>query len=296
MWCNVIEPCKSSTSRTEQHKGNWPHAPQQTGRVKSFNDNQNWPKLPPPTPTPLILVLLKDSSCWGSGPGWPCNAPRVELVVWYMSSQNKTDSGVQRPRLGSRSEELTAWKEIQSDTNGIETQISAYTRRGEDTETQVHGIGAETELDLQTDGNNTRQTESVPIKQNATRQPRGALLSPFILYSFCVFFNQLKVNWTTRSRSECKRRYRALRNSVAVKRTWRASKFVRRFLDQRGPVRVLQQGEHANTCGLLVCRAKLIWLAGLNPGAKSNSVLQSPEWGSRWGSQDDLHRFDFLFF
>lgn len=60
------------------------------------------------------------------------------------------------------------------------------------------------------------------------------------------------------------------------------------FLVKHRPARVLQQREHANTCGLVVCHAKLIWLAGLNPGAKSNSVLQSPEWGSRWGSQDDL--------
>lgn len=72
------------------------------------------------------------------------------------------------------------------------------------------------------------------------------------------------------------------------------SKFVQCFLDQHRPVRVQQQGEHANTCGLVVCHAKLIWLAGLNPGVKSNSALQSPEWGSTWGSQDDLPSYFYI--
>lgn len=95
-----------------------------------------------------------------------------------------------------------------------------------------------------------------------------------------------------------KKHYGALekkkQKTVAVIATWHGSKFVRSFLVEHGTVRVLQQGEHANTCGLVVCHAKLIWLAGLNPGAKSNSALQSPEWGSRWGSQDDLLSYFYI--
>lgn len=114
----------------------------------------------------------------------------------------------------------------------------------------------------------------------------------FILY----FFFSFKSRWTKMQEAslnlkkvkKCCRKKKTKKKPVAVITTWHGSKFARGFLVELRTVRVQQQGEHANTCGLVVCHAKLIWLAGLIPGAKSNSALQSPEWGCRWGSQDDL--------
>lgn len=119
--------------------------------------------------------------------------------------------------------------------------------------------------------------------------------------SFCIHFVfcSFKSRWIEMQEvalnlkkvmEHCKKK----KNTLAVITTWHGSKFVRSFLGEHRTVRVLQQGEHANTCGLVVCHAKLIWLAGLNPGAKSNSALQNPEWDSRWGSQDDLPSYSYI--
>lgn len=195
---------------------------------------------------------------------------------------SETFSGIQRPGLRTRSEQLQAWVEYKRPMwqKEGETLISCFLHTQEEEQTLRH------RCKVSEQGRNCacKLLRSMWDKQKLSTENRKSLSNVTVssFKSRSTEIQELALN-LKKVTERCKKEY-----TEPVIATWHVSKCARSFLVEPRTARVLQQGEHANTCGLVVCHAKLIWLAGLNPGAKSNSALQSPEWGSRWGSQDDL--------